>query len=83
MPVYCAGSRCKHPTLGLQDGDGGIKRCPDCSQKIHDPCAIEDEDAEQCKMNICPDCFNVRNKKTPAQLDLPTGTMSVRSNGEA
>jgi arsenite methyltransferase len=45
MPRCCAGTECKHPELGLQSGDGGIKNCPDCGRKIHDPCSHLDRDA--------------------------------------
>jgi hypothetical protein len=70
MPKCCAGNRCKHPELGLQSGDGGIKSCPDCGRKIHDPCAIIDEEADLSKMNVCPDCHDARNSK-PAAIATP------------
>jgi hypothetical protein len=77
MPYCCAGIHCKHPELGLHGGHGGIKNCPDCGEKIHDPCAIIDEDAGLSKMNVCPECFYAR--KPPAEDDVPTGG-SARSN---
>jgi hypothetical protein len=77
MPHCCAGIFCKHPELGLHSGHGGIKNCPDCGEKIHDPCAIIDEDAELSKMNVCPECFSAR--KPPAEYDFPTGS-SARNN---
>jgi hypothetical protein len=77
MPHCCAGIFCKHPELGLHSGHGGIKNCPDCGEKIHDPCAIIDEDAELSKMNVCPACFGAR--KPPAEDHFPTEE-SARSN---
>lgn len=65
MPQCCAGLLCKHPELGLHSGHGGIKNCPDCSEKIHDSCAIIDEDAELNQMSVCPECFDAR--KPPAK----------------
>jgi hypothetical protein len=77
MPYCCAGIFCKHPELGLHSGHGGIKNCPDCGEKIHDPCAIIDEDAELSKMNVCPECFGAR--KPPAEDDVPAGESARRN----
>ena len=81
MPYCCAGIFCKHPELGLHSGHGGIKNCPDCGEKIHDPCAIIDEDAELSKMNVCPECFGAR--KPPAENDVPTGVSARRNTASA
>jgi uncharacterized protein YukE len=70
MPHCCAGAFCKHPELGLHSSHGGIKNCPDCGEKIHDPCAVIDEDAELNEMYVCPDCFAAR--KLPAEYNVPT-----------
>ena len=71
MPQCCAGPLCKYPHIRLEGG--GIGKCPDCSRKIHDPCAIEDGnlDGDLSKMNVCPECFDVRNSKPPAKPAEP------------
>ena len=68
MPRCKAGILCKNPELGLHSGHGGIKKCPDCREKIHDPCAIIDEAAGLSEMNVCPECFEAR--KPPAEDDV-------------
>jgi hypothetical protein len=71
MPPCCAGERCQFPSLGLHSVRGGIKKCPDCGEKIHDVCAVEDGEAGLSEMNVCPDCWDAR--KPSSEVTLPTG----------
>ncbi len=81
MPRCCAGDRCNVPEVGLQGGPGGIKNCPDCSQRIHDMCAFEDEAAGLSQMNVCPDCWDARKppaREPPARDDAIDEEMEER-----
>ncbi len=77
MHRCCSGDRCEFPSLGLHGGPGGIKNCPDCGEKIHYPCAFEEEDAVLSEMNVRPDCWDAR--KPPAEDDGRRGA-SERSD---
>jgi SAM-dependent methyltransferase len=79
MPRCCAGTECKLPELGLQSGDGGVRSCPDCGRKIHDPCShLESRDAVKAGKPI--DGESKEGTPLPLKRSVPVSMGKKKSN---